>query len=246
MRTAVEPVSALAVDVREGVVVRVAGVKNGVEAWHRVRRAGGLHFFIGDRAIRADRQGQDRQRHRRLEQLAHAGIVGKGRRALFAQHLEGIHRRAAIRFRVGNEDERLRSRREIEIVAQSPGPAIEHQCVLFVRVIAGLRGAIFKVYLSRCFEAWQIARAIVAGEHDLLRSRWPAELILPHIGRPVGARELAARRTVLLKPPDFQQVFSSQCVDTDDRAFLRLAESRNEPSGHKVSICPSDRCDDSP
>ena len=120
----------------------------------RTGHAGGPH-----------RQRQYGQRHRRLQDFARLRRIEKldAREGFVAQHFEDGHRRPLISFDIINEDEFFRGRGQIEIVAQRPGAAIEHEGVFLVGIVARQHRIVLVINTALRLQRGQVIGPGIAG-----------------------------------------------------------------------------------
>ena len=198
---------------------------------------GKIRFPIGvHRGARRERrrlhgQRQNGQRHRGLQDLARHRLVAENNAVerLLAQDLEDRHGRAFIRLRVVNQHVLVRrGGEEVEVVAQRPRAAVDHQGVLLVGVVTGQRGVVLRVDGAFRLQRRQVAGARIARQHDLLGGRRPRQRVPLHHRGPVGGGERRPHRGIFFVPPHLQGVFARQGVDPDDGALLGVVEAHDE------------------
>ena len=181
-------------------------------------------------AGRPHRQRQYGQRHRRLQDFARLRRIEKldAREGFVAQHFEDGHRRPLISFDIINEDEFFRGRGQIEIVAQRPGAAIEHEGVFLVGIVARQHRVVLVINTALRLQRGQVIGPGIAGQNDFRGRRRPPQFISAHIGGPIGRLDVRGRRHTRLIPPDFQPIVTSQGVDADNGTPLRLLKTHDE------------------
>ena len=187
-------------------------------------------------AGRPHRQRQYGQRHRCLQDFAGLRRIKKldAREGFVAQHFEDGHRRPLIGFDIINEDKFFRRRGQIEIVAQRPGAAIEHEGVFLVGVVARQHRVVLVINTALRLQRGQVIGPGIAGQDNFRSRRRPTEFIFAHIGRPIGRLDVRGRRYTRLVPPDFQPIVTGQGVDADNGTALRLFKTHHE--GVEVSL----------
>ena len=191
----------------------------------------GVHRGARRERRRPHGQRQNGQRHRGLQHLARHRIVAENNTGdgLLAQDLKDRHGRAFIRLRV--VDQHILVRRggeEVEVVAQRPRAAVDHQGVLLVGVVTGQRGVVLGVDGAFRLQRGQIAGAGIARQHDLLGGRRPRQRVPLHHRGPVGGGEPRTQRGVFFIPPYLQGVLTRQGVDADDGALFGIVEAHDE------------------
>ena len=241
MHSAVHPERIFAVSDAEGLVVAEGAV--GIARLRPVDRKVALtrqreDFLVIVHAIHALALGgrrQQRQWHGCLEDATGLDHVVEQQPGLglLAKNLEYGHAGPAIGSGVVDEHERHRgevaARGDVEVVAQGPTLATDHQGVLFIGVVADGGSVVLVVNGTLGHEAIEASGAGVAGEHDLLGiggvlNRVPTE----HGGPCHGVQASTGQGRVATKPPNLQRVGPRDRVDRDDRPSIGRVETTGE------------------
>ena len=246
MRAAVDPVIAFAIEEEEAGVGRFHVRRRTRHDLGRV--AGQRHFgVLGQPGDRVQRQGQEGDRHRGRHQRAGENRVGEDGRAEFALHFEDVHGGAPVSRRgMINQDRRLRSisRRigpeDVEIVAQSVGPAVEHQRMFLVRIEARQRAVVLDIELTGGFRRAQVPRARIRREDDFVGHRGVGRKIDAFFRRQEERLEISTGRRHRLEPPDGQGGRAGQRIDRDDgpAGGVGHADGERIQIGRRVEIGP--------
>ena len=216
MGPAVGPVVALAILEGEGAVTR-----RRIEPAGRIGHA--VHFVVQHLARAIQRQGQRKERSRRLGLGSRDGVVGQRVGEGFAHDFKDVDARPLVgRAGVGQQHKRLRGGRgAIQVVAQRVGAFAEQQRVFLVGIETDLRRVVLIIDAARLLRGPEIAGADARGDHDLRFTRRIDHRVAADLGRQEKRRKLRAGSRHFLEPPDRELVVPGPGVHWDDRPGCR-------------------------